>query len=217
MKHSIKKNGLLRRSGDVSLFVPDETAIGVGGPCSGKSDSQTRTKERAAAVHGRKASRPAVSLPERRVLIKAEVWINCDDEGRAGPLRDLAWLRKEVRYALMGQGGPAFRWWPIYAQNGYTPLHFAALFGRLASARSLLDAGADPNAVGSFTPLQMALLTGRLPLVELLLERGARADLRGKFRHTPLECVRGGIPPSAFHARRIASEDGITCPFGRIA
>lgn len=46
--------------------------------------------------------------------------------------------------------------------TGETPLHLAARFGRLDAARSLLEAGADPNAQD---------VTGRTPL-----DTGVAAD-----------------------------------------
>jgi len=55
--------------------------------------------------------------------------------------------------------------------------------------KALLDAGADPNAMGphGYAPLHAACLSGRLPMIRLLLARGARVDLRDDVHHaTPL-------------------------------
>ncbi len=60
---------------------------------------------------------------------------------------------------------------------GWTALHVAAFAGNAATARVLVDAGADIHlrARSSFrnTPLQVALLTGQYSTAKLLLERGA--------------------------------------------
>jgi hypothetical protein len=60
---------------------------------------------------------------------------------------------------------------------GWTALHVAAFAGNAATARVLIDAGADIHlrAKSSFrnTPLQVALLTGQYATAKLLLERGA--------------------------------------------
>ena len=62
-------------------------------------------------------------------------------------------------------------------QYGWTALHVAAFAGNVATARVLIDAGADIHlrAKSRFrnTPLQVALLTGQYGTAKLLLERGA--------------------------------------------
>ena len=62
-------------------------------------------------------------------------------------------------------------------QHGWTALHVAAFAGNVATARVLIDAGADIHlrAKSRFrnTPLQVALLTGQYGTAKLLLERGA--------------------------------------------
>ena len=68
--------------------------------------------------------------------------------------------------------------------DGATPLHQAAIYGRVNAAKALLDAGAEIDAGtsgwgGCFTPLEMTLSQNRLPLnlllevCTLLLDRGA--------------------------------------------
>ncbi|HEX4824591.1 MAG TPA: ankyrin repeat domain-containing protein [Candidatus Polarisedimenticolaceae bacterium] len=56
-----------------------------------------------------------------------------------------------------------------------TPLGGAAAGGDLTAMKTLLDAGADPNAGGHFTisPLALAARTGHVDAIELLLARGA--------------------------------------------
>lgn len=68
-------------------------------------------------------------------------------------------------------------------------LHAAVRARSVATARALLDAGADPNAgaaEGLPTPLHQAAGAGNLEMVALLLERGAdRAARDGDFNATP--------------------------------
>ena len=70
-----------------------------------------------------------------------------------------------------------------------TPLGRAAARGDLATMKTLLDAGADPNTGGRFTisPLALAARAGRLDAVELLLARGADPHKISGIAHwTPL-------------------------------
>ena len=76
-----------------------------------------------------------------------------------------------------------------------TPLQTALLTGQYATAKLLLDAGADPLVRPSkgFTPMHEAALLGRRDIIELLLERGAELNSVADNGHTPLaEAVRGG-------------------------
>ena len=78
------------------------------------------------------------------------------------------------------------------SDNGYTPLHWAALRGETARAAGLIASGADVDApVRSLerysaewgdTPLHLAAGAGRIEMVRVLLDAGAdvnRADERG--------------------------------------
>jgi ankyrin repeat protein len=71
-----------------------------------------------------------------------------------------------------------------FSGDGFTALHLAAFFGHAEALRLLLDAGADPNAVGTseqigpVQPLHSAAATGRLECARLLLERGADVNAR---------------------------------------
>ena len=66
-------------------------------------------------------------------------------------------------------------------QGGYTPLLFAARQGDLASARLLVEAGADVNepAASGTTPLVVAAHSGHGMLGAALLESGADPDAAG--------------------------------------
>lgn len=65
------------------------------------------------------------------------------------------------------------------AQGGYTPLMFAARVGDLATAKLLLDRGADINtaAVEDGTPLVIASAWGHEDLALLLLDEGADPNI----------------------------------------
>ena len=75
------------------------------------------------------------------------------------------------------------------------PLHLVARRGNTTCLKLLLDAGADPNALGdmSLNPLHAAVRGGHLECAKVLLEAGARTDAVDEFDKTPLDlCKRGG-------------------------
>jgi len=78
---------------------------------------------------------------------------------------------------LVGSGG-----------GGLTALTFAAREGDIASARKLLDAGADINQTTEYgwTPLLTAVNNRNYQLAKLLLDRGANPNLANKGGWTPL-------------------------------
>jgi len=68
------------------------------------------------------------------------------------------------------------------SEDGWTPLHLAAFFGREETARMLLNKGAQTgvrstNAMQN-TPLHAAAAGKHAALVKLLIERGANANAR---------------------------------------
>jgi ankyrin repeat protein len=74
------------------------------------------------------------------------------------------------------------------SEDGWTPLHWAALKGHYELARLLLERGADPNARNfcGRTPLHYAALSDHPELAKLLLERGADPNARDRWGRTPL-------------------------------
>lgn len=76
--------------------------------------------------------------------------------------------------------------WPD--RMGREPLHYAALDDDAASARTLLDEAADPNARdrAGFTPLHFAAQQQSIQIAELLLEHGATVDPQDEYGNTPL-------------------------------
>lgn len=78
----------------------------------------------------------------------------------------------------------------------------AALVGDVGVTRALLDAGADPNALGGDgrTPLHAAAFAGRLPIVQLLLEANADPAKRGPDGGSPLDSTKADAGTTAFVA-----------------
>jgi len=73
-------------------------------------------------------------------------------------------------------------------KTGGTPLHEAAMQGRLDVARILLDRGAQVNAVSAYnTPLHLAARAGHQDLVALLVARGADVQAREHRGLSPLD------------------------------
>ena len=77
-----------------------------------------------------------------------------------------------------------------YSEDGYTPLHFAAYFGRGSALRLLLDRGADVAAVAKnemeVQPLHSAVAKGGREVVAALLRAGADVNARQQGGFTPL-------------------------------
>jgi ankyrin repeat protein len=99
------------------------------------------------------------------------------------PVLHLATRRDDAKVvsALLAAGANPTEWRPDFG----TPLHQAASYGAVESAKLLLAAGADVNA-GSYTPLHHAASEGNAKMVRFLLERGAKVNARDADRNTPL-------------------------------
>jgi ankyrin repeat protein len=80
----------------------------------------------------------------------------------------------------------------IGSQGGLSALHFAARQGGAASARALVEAGADVNLRSpgdGTTPLLIAALNGHFDLARYLVERGADPNLASQGGAGPLYAV----------------------------
>jgi ankyrin repeat protein len=79
--------------------------------------------------------------------------------------------------------------------DGFTPLHLAAFARNVEAARSLLEAGADPNAIATapfarVTPLGTCAFAGANEVAKLLLAHGADPTLTADDGFTPLDSAR---------------------------
>ena len=70
--------------------------------------------------------------------------------------------------------------------GGITPLMYAALYGDTASARLLLDMGADPNTSNDAGATALLWAVDDLEITRMLLERGADPNARSADGRSPL-------------------------------
>ena len=96
---------------------------------------------------------------------------------------------ERVRELLSVQPGAAADWSP----DGFTALHLAAFFGRETVAATLLEHGADVNAVARnplrVQPLHSAAAAGHTPVARLLLDHGADPNARQEGGFVPLHAA----------------------------
>ncbi len=73
-------------------------------------------------------------------------------------------------------------------RRGYSPLHYAAIRGKVKGVRSLLASGADVDVRTrtGLTPLHLAAECGKSELAKLLISGGADLEARSYYRLTPL-------------------------------
>jgi len=77
----------------------------------------------------------------------------------------------------------------VGSQGGMTALHLAARQGNVESVNTLLEAGADVNALSAgdkTSPLLIATINGRFDLGKVLLDHGADPNLASEAGATPL-------------------------------
>lgn len=82
-----------------------------------------------------------------------------------------------------------------HSPDGWTPLHLAAFFNQMATARALLARGADvlaysTNAVAN-QPMHAATAAGRGEMVAFLLEHGADVNAWAEGGYAPLHLAAG--------------------------
>ena len=73
--------------------------------------------------------------------------------------------------------------------DGDTPLHVMTWQQNRHGVQALLEAGANPNAIGDMgeTPLHIAVRFKNIRIVELLLAAGAHTTIRSEFDQTAHE------------------------------
>ena len=108
---------------------------------------------------------------------------------RTFPLADAAEAGDEARvHQLLHQEPDAVN---LPRDDGWTPLHLAAFYGRAAVAELLLTHHADANAVSTNAmanrPVHAAVAGRHLAVVELLLRHGANPNLPQHGGWTPLQ------------------------------
>lgn len=167
-RHTMRRPEQLERIERWTGEHPDRVNRGYGPSCS--------TPLHSAAEFGRE--------DVARILLARGADVHTRDEYGQTPLhRAAAYGHLELVRLLLDRGADVDAW----TDGGSTPLHkvvqlsFASsIEARLAVARALLDAGADPNAPersSRFTPLRYAVSPqGDPALARLLIERGARPD-----------------------------------------
>jgi len=71
---------------------------------------------------------------------------------------------------------------------GSTPLHYAAMMGRVEVMKYMIEKGANINHVNNTgsTPLHAGSLNGYGTCMELLIDKGADINFKNKYGYTPL-------------------------------
>lgn len=82
----------------------------------------------------------------------------------------------------------------VMSSSGYRPLHFAATSGNAEVAGSLIDFGADVDAVDLYnsTALHVASFEGRSNFVDLLVGAGADVNMKDAWGQHPLHSAAQG-------------------------
>ncbi len=111
---------------------------------------------------------------------------NPTDSGRlAAALREIAALAEFAGVAVPSAS--------MRGATGNTPLHVASLRGDRNAVGLLLEAGADPNAVGEggCTPLHKALEGQHLQVARMLLAAGGGLDATNQGGVSPRDLAKG--------------------------
>jgi ankyrin repeat protein len=124
-----------------------------------------------------------------KLLIENGALVNGQDMVGATPLMYSCWAaHTPCVQLLLDQGADT----TICTQaDQLSPLHAAALSGRIACVGALHEKGAQINAkdIDGATPLHKAACRGDVNIVSFLLEVGAPANTTDKEGNTPLHCM----------------------------
>jgi ankyrin repeat protein len=156
---------------------------GAGGGRQGAPAAQGAQREAAAGAPQRAATPPASTSAEAAAQRNAAP----QRAGGAAPGTPPVQSAEPAR----GRGGERSLSYSDLVGNkgGLTPLLFAVRQGHMASAKTLLEAGADVNQVSTgdhTSPLLMATINGHFDLAKLLLDKGADPKLASDAGATPL-------------------------------
>ena len=102
-----------------------------------------------------------------------------------------AFADEDTVHLLLSRGADAHA--RSHNDLGNQPLHACvARFGSLASARALIEGGADVNATqsGGITPLHLTAAQGKTEMLQLLLRHGASPSARTDEGKLPLDLAR---------------------------
>jgi ankyrin repeat protein len=143
----------------------------------------------------------------RKLLERDQSAASVRDEQGLSPVVRAAYRGGDVLDALREAAAPVDAWDRLmlgesvglpapdsWSPDGFTALHLAAFAQNLDAARTLLEAGADPNAIATasfaqVSPLGTAANFGAVEIAALLLEHGADTEATADHGFTPLHAA----------------------------
>src|SRR2546423_2983125 len=151
--------------GRVSHIVAETPALaGARAPDGVSALLYARYRDNLAAVEALLRANPPIDVFDAAAL------------GRTGRLREMLAAQPELTTA--------------FSSDGFAPLHLAAFFGQAETARVLIHAGADINAVSRnemmVQPLHSAAASRRDEVARMLVEAGADVNAKQRDAYTPL-------------------------------
>ena len=108
----------------------------------------------------------------------ADVNEGLSSDGRTPLIEAARFNQKDMALLLISKGADLNKG----AANGFSPLHFTVLQGKLSMVKLLVEKGADVNVVDAEgnTPLHYAVKFGRGGVAQYLKKHGARVDIKNK-------------------------------------
>ena len=100
-------------------------------------------------------------------------------------------------------------------EMGYTPMHEAAINGRLDICRLIMDQVAEKNPANMLreTPLHIAAMYGRLELCQTIMDRVAEKSPYDQYGKTPLDWAKqnGHTDVALYIISRLIQEHASPC------